>query len=398
MKIGILTGGGDAPGLNSVIYGVLLRAYRSGHQVIGLKKGWRLFSIPNDELTPEVIQKNTVELKAADHDDLHTVGGTIIYSSRTNPFKDVKKIEDPEKKEAALDALAKDMKSKFDILGIDCLIAIGGDDTCGVADLIYKRTQAQVICCPKTIDNDLNGTDYTFGFYSGAQLASDVLDNIQTTASSHQRIFVMEVMGRDAGWLTLYSGISAGSGIILLPEENFDFEKDIVEVLKKRSSAGYKYHIIACSEGAQPTKESLERDFPQSQETFKTLKKDNFGNPILAGVISQVIRNELEKRDDLKDYFAQNDCPLEVREVVIGHTMRVGTPNVFDRILGLRFGLKAAKCIEEGKFGVMVALDGDEIVTKSFEEALSAKKYVNLESDLAELRELLVNVKYESKL
>lgn len=159
-------------------------------------------------------------------------------------------------------------------MNIDALIAVGGDDTCGVAAAMYKYGGAHIVACPKTIDNDLAGTDFTFGFFSGAQLASNTLDNLTTTAHSHQRIFVVEVMGRDAGWLTLYSGLSSGADIILLPEVPFDFEHDVVDVLKKRANAGYKFHIIACSEGAYPNPESLERDFTTiSQKILKHYQK-----------------------------------------------------------------------------------------------------------------------------
>ena len=250
-RVGILTGGGDCPGLNSVIYGIMLKAYDAGVECVGILKGWKGF-----------MEIDTIPLKIAEHDDLHTVGGTILYTSRTNPFKGVTSKEER----------AKELTKKFEDLGIDALIAIGGDDTLSVADAMYRNGGAKIVGCPKTIDNDLQGTHYSFGFWSAVQLASNAMDNLTTTARSHQRVFVVEVMGRDAGFLTMYSGISAGADIILIPETPFDLENDVIEVLKKRANAGYKYHIIATSEGAYPNKDSLNRDFETiSKETIDKL-------------------------------------------------------------------------------------------------------------------------------
>jgi 6-phosphofructokinase len=386
-KVGILTGGGDAPGLNSVIYGILLKAFDANIECIGIKKGWKGF-----------MEKIIEPLNIAELDDLHTIGGTVIYTSRFNPYKAVHKISDPKEKEELIKKIAIEMASKFKNLGIDALIAIGGDDTLGVAAAMYKYANAKIIGVPKTIDNDLLGTDFTFGFWSGCQLASNTMDNLTTTARSHQRIFVVEVMGRDAGFLTMYSGISSGADIILIPETPFDFEKDIVKVLKKRAESGYKYHIIACSEGAYPNKESLERDFKTiSQETIDKLPKDVFNNPLLSNLnISKIIVDELKLRDDLKNFFEEKDAEFECRSIILGHTMRAGTPNAFDRILGLRFGLNAMKLIINENFGKMVSLKGDEIVDVPLIEG-SKKKYIKKDGDLIELRDLLVKVRYKSK-
>jgi 6-phosphofructokinase 1 len=376
-KIGILTGGGDCPGLNSVLYGIMLKAYDAGIECVGILKGWKGF-----------MENLTLQLNISEHDDLHTVGGTILYTSRTNPFKGVNSKEEK----------AKDLAKKFEELGIDALIAIGGDDTLGVADTMFKYANAKVVGCPKTIDNDLAGTHYTFGFWSAVQLASNTLDNLTTTARSHQRVFVVEVMGRDAGFLTMYSGISAGADIILIPETPFDLEMDIVHVLKNRVNAGYKYHIIATSEGAYPNMESLQRDFKTiSEETIDNLPKDTFGNPLLVKLnISQIIVDELNLRDDLKEEFQKNGVDFECRSVVLGHTMRAGTPNSFDRILGLRFGLAAMKLVLEGKFGNMVSLQGNKIKTVPLSEGVG-KKYITPENDKMELRDLLVKIRYLSK-
>ncbi|MFW9941354.1 MAG: 6-phosphofructokinase, partial [Candidatus Thorarchaeota archaeon] len=291
-RIGILTGGGDCPGLNSVLYGIMLKAYDAGVECIGILKGWKGF-----------VENQTIPLNIAEHDDLHTVGGTILYTSRTNPFKGFSSKEER----------AKELSKKFEELGIDALIAIGGDDTLGVANTMLKFGNAKVVGVPKTIDNDLQGTHYTFGFWSSTQLASDAMDNLTTTARSHQRVFIVEVMGRDAGFLTMYSGISAGADIILIPETPFDLEEDVIDVLKKRVNAGYKYHIIATSEGAYPSFESLNRDFKTiSKDTIDKLPKDVFGNPLLAKLgISQIIVDELNLRDDLKEEFQKNDIDFE---------------------------------------------------------------------------------------
>ncbi|UCC18156.1 MAG: ATP-dependent 6-phosphofructokinase, partial [Promethearchaeota archaeon] len=358
-------------------YGIMLKAYDSGVECLGILKGWKGF-----------LENLTIPLNIAEHDDLHTVGGTILYTSRTNPFKGVSSKEEK----------AKELTKKFNDLEIDALIAIGGDDTLGVADTMYKHANAKVVGVPKTIDNDLKGTHYTFGFWSSTQLASNAMDNLTTTARSHQRVFVVEIMGRDAGFLTMYSGISAGADIILIPETPFDFEKDIVDILKKRVNAGYKYHIIATSEGAYPKLESLNRDFKTiSKETIDKLPKDTFGNPLLAKLgMSQIIIDELNLRDDLKEEFQKNGVEFECRSVVLGHTMRAGTPNSFDRILGLRFGLAAMKLILEGKFGNMVSLQGNKIKTVPLSEGVG-KKYLTADNDKMELRDLLVKIRYLSK-
>ncbi len=399
MRVGILTGGGDCPGLNAVIYGALLKASQYDDvEVIGIKKGWQFFDYDNEEITDELKEKYLVDLDIGELDDLHTEGGTILYTSRTNPFKAVGKVKDEDEKDALAKKIGKEMASKFEILGIDALIAVGGDDTCGVAATMYDNAKAKVCACPKTIDNDLAGTDYTFGFFSGAQLASNALDNINTTAQSHQRIFIVEVMGRDAGWLTLYSGLSAGSDIVLLPEIPFSFKEDVVDVLKARANAGYKYHIIACSEGAYPTKESLENDFTVvSKEDLDNLPKDDFGNELLTHLnMSEKITLELKKNKELKEYFEKCDANYEVRSVVLGHTMRSGTPNVFDRVLGLRYGFHAMQYIIDGNYGKMTSLQGTKIVPVDLIEG-AQKSYVDPEGDLIQLRDAMVSVKHQSK-
>ncbi len=406
MKVGILTGGGDAPGLNAVIYGALLRAFMECYdkktcenlQVVGIKKGWMVFTLPLEEITPEIIQKFTVTLNIGDLDDLHTKGGTMIYSSRTNPYKGVENLKTEEEKITFRKKVGQDLVEKMKILGVDALITVGGDDTCGVAAAMYKYANAKVVACPKTIDNDLAGTDYTFGFLSGAQAASNSLEALSTTAYSHQRIFVVEVMGRDSGWLTLYSGLSAGCDVILLPETPFNFEKHVVDQLRKRSKAGYKYHVIVCSEGAYPTNESLEKDFKTlSQNDIDNLPKDTFGNPKLNELnMASVIERELKLRTDLKEEFMKNDCEFEIRSVVLGHTIRGGHPNVFDRILGLRFGWHAMGYVIKNEFGKMTSLQGTEIVPVDILKG-SKKKVISPNSDLVDIRNAMTSIKHKAK-
>ena len=381
--IGILTGGGDCPGLNSVIYGVLLKATDAGYKVIGIEKGWKGF-----------LENRTRELDVTLLDDLHTVGGTLIYTSRTNPYKKAKSIQDPKKREEAIKKTAEMMASQIQTLKLDALIAIGGDDTLGVAAAMYQYARANVIGVPKTIDNDLSSTDYTFGFWSAIQLASNTMDNITTTARSHQRIFIIEVMGRDAGWLTLVSGISAGTDIILIPERPFDLQNDIMKILRDRVDSGRKSHIIACSEGAIPTKESFERDFTTiSQQDIERLPKDDFGNPLLSKLnMSKVLVKELNTKDDLREYFLKKNVEYDIREVTLGHTMRAGTPNSFDRILGLRLGVQAIKLVMDNDFGKMACLNGTKIGSVLLSKG-AQKKLVPDDSDLLEVAELITKVK-----
>lgn len=399
MKVGILTGGGDAPGFNAVIYGALLRAYNEKNiEVVGIKKGWKVFTYKNEQLTPEVVARYIQILDISELDDLHTKGGTIIYTSRSNPFKPVGECKTEAEKEEKAKKIGMDLASKFKLLGIDALIAIGGDDTCGVAAAMYKNADAKVVACPKTIDNDLQGTDYTFGFFSGAQLAMNTLDNLSTTAHSHQRVFVVEIMGRDAGWLTLYSGLASGADLILLPETPFDFEEVVVKTLRNRANAGYKYHIIACSEGAYPSKESYSQfKTIDMAKAIAELPKDAFGNPQLQELnMAEKIAKELSKRKDLAEFFEKCDAEYEVRSVVLGHTMRAGDPNVFDRILGLRYGYHAMDYIVKGNFGKMTSLQGTQIVPVDIIKG-SKKKLVDPNSDLIEIRNAMTRVKHKSK-
>ena len=365
----------------------MLKAFDSNVECVGILKGWKGF-----------MENMTIPLRIEEHDDLHTVGGTFLYTSRTNPFTEIQKAKSDEEKEKLKEDISKEMATKFNDLGIDALIAIGGDDTLGVANSMFKYSNAKVVGCPKTIDNDLAGTDFTFGFWSAVQLASNTMDNLTTTARSHQRIFIVEIMGRDAGFLAMYSGISSGADIILVPETPFSLQEHVINVLKRRVNAGHKYHIIACSEGAYPSDESLKKDFKTiSKETIEQLPKDVFGNPLLNRLnISQILAKELNLREDLKEEFEKNDSNFECRGVVLGHTMRAGTPNSFDRILGLRLGLGAMKLVLNNDFGKMVSLRGTNIENVPLSEG-SKKKYIELENDEIELRNLLIKIRYKSR-
>ncbi len=402
MRVGILTGGGDAPGLNAVIYGALLRARENQNaEVIGIKKGWKVFDLPTRELTKDVIGRYTEILDVAKLDDLQVKGGTILYTTRTNPFKDVFKQTKDIDREKVKRAVAKDLTGKMKVLGLDALIAVGGDDTLGVSAAMHKHGKANVVGCPKTIDNDLQGTNFTFGFFSGAQLASNNLEALNSTAHSHQRIFVVEVMGRDAGWLTLYAGLSAGSDIILIPETPFDFETDVIDVLKKRVEAGHVHHIIACAEGCYPTMESLRNHFKTIThaqiEAILDSEPDEFGHPNLGKLkMSTIIEEELKKRDDLKKSFIQHDVEYDVRSVMLGHTMRAGQPNVFDRVIGLRFGWHAMSYVLEGNYGKMVSLQGSEIVPADLVDG-AKKKFIDPGSDLVAIRDAMVKVQVKRK-
>ncbi|OLS14800.1 MAG: phosphofructokinase [Promethearchaeota archaeon CR_4] len=390
MRVGVLTGGGDAPGLNAVIYGVLLKAFDLGHEVIGILKGWKGF-----------LNNETVPLDITRLDDLHTTGGTILYTSRTNPFEKVGAVKDPKGKEEAIRKhVRENLVPKFDLLGIDALIAIGGDDTLSVAARLAENCDKKIVGVPKTIDNDLSGTDYTFGFWSSVQLAATTLENLQTTAKSHQRIMVIEVMGRNAGWLTLMSGIASGADIILMPETRFDLQEDVINVLIKRVQNGYIHHMIAVSEGAIPTDESLKRDFKTiTKETFEKLPKDVFGNPKLAGLnFSKILADELNKNTKLKEEFKQNNVDLEVRDFVLGHSMRAGAPIAFDRILGLRFGVRAMELVHEGKTGIVVSLRGTNIETCTLTEAAKQRTVdQKVVPDLYELKRLVTATKHVAK-
>lgn len=336
MRIGILTGGGDCPGLNAVIRAVVKRAVLKGHEVYGLKKGWRgLLNKDYEKLTLDSISGI-----------LHK-GGTILGSSRTNVYKE-------ENGEAVA-------KRSMEEMGLDALVAIGGEDTLGVASKLYKAG-VNVVGVPKTIDNDLNATDYTFGFDTAVNIATEAIDRLHTTAESHNRVIVVEVMGRHAGWIALHSGIAGGADIILIPEKPFDIE-EVCQSLKNRHARGKSFSIVCIAEGAKiKTEEATDKD---GSFVLSSLKKDSFGHVALGG-IGNIIAEEIEKRTG-----------FETRATILGHIQRGGTPSAFDRVLGTRFGVFAADLVDKGEFGKMASLQGKDIVSVNIEDAVGVLKTVD---------------------
>ncbi|MCD4708294.1 MAG: 6-phosphofructokinase [Candidatus Sabulitectum sp.] len=332
MHFGILTGGGDAPGLNAVIRGVVVRAESGGHRVTGFLRGWK-----------GAIENTTVSLDREAVRDIHTLGGTILFSSRTNP----RKIEN------GLEKIKKTLKENE----IDVLIALGGEDTLGVADSLGEMG-VFVIGVPKTIDNDLSATDYTFGFDSAINNVMEAIDKLKTTAKSHERIMVVEIMGRHAGWMALYGGMAGGAHVILTPEKEFDTD-EVCALLKNRYNQGRRYALVAVAEGAIDP--GLARHVYHSAET------DSFGHVQLGtGIgIGEVLKNEIEDRTG-----------LETRHVVLGHVQRGGSPSAFDRVLGTRLGVKAVEIGESGENRKMAALRGTEIVAADLAEAVGTLKTV----------------------
>ena len=330
-QIAVLTGGGDAPGLNAVIRGIVFKAKSLGYDVLGVKDGWKGLVDCDGDCTA------TLDLDAVH--DIHMLGGTIIHTSRTNPYN--------------VEGGAEKVKESLKRLKCDFLIAIGGEDTLGVANKLHKDG-VKVVGVPKTIDNDLSETDYTFGFNSAITRATEYIQNLHTTAKSHHRIILVEVMGRHAGWMTLEAGMAGGASAILLPEEEFDVN-EIVKIIEAREKKGKQYAIIAVSEGAKPKK---------GQMKLQTGKKDDFGNVRLGG-IAQQLAGELEDKTG-----------KECRHVVLGHLQRAGEPTVFDRVLGTRLGIHAAEMIDNKEFGKMASLQGTEMVSVALSKAVGTLKTV----------------------
>lgn len=333
MKVGILTGGGDCPGLNAVIRAVARRSFERGDEVIGVREGWR--GLVEPELTT---------LTRREISGLLPRGGTILGTSRTNPYKE----------EGAVERVLQNFAEH----GLGALVAIGGEDTLGVAARLYAEHQFPVVGVPKTIDNDLSATDYTFGFDTAVTIATEAIDRLHTTAESHNRVMVVEVMGRHTGWIAVMSGIAGGADVILIPEQPITVENACSE-LQKRHSRGKDFSIVVVSEGYKLTYASgEEREVTQAQDL------DAFGHVRLGGVGDQLAR-EIEQRTG-----------FETRVTVLGHVQRGGSPTARDRVLATRYGLKAADLVHEGDFGKMAALSGDAIVAVSLEEATRELKTV----------------------
>ena len=312
--------------MNATIRGLVARAEEYGFEVVGIERGWK-----------GLLEGRARKLAYDDVEDLVGVGGTVILTSRTNPFK----------VEGGPEKVVQNIKK----LGLDCLVAIGGNDTLGVADKLSKMG-VKVVGVPKTMDNDLSSTDFTFGFDSAVNVAMESIDRVKTTGKSHERVIVVEVMGRDAGWVAAYAGIACGAHVVLIPEKPFEIA-EVCETLKKRNAMGETFSLVVVAEGAGP-KGTAER-------STKGAAVDAFGNPILGGV-GQSVAQEIEKRTG-----------LETREVVLGHVVRGGPPSAYDRVLATRFGVSAADLVKKGNFGMMVALKGNKVVPVKIGGALAQK-------------------------
>ena len=331
-RIGVITGGGDCPGLNPVIRAVVRKGLNEGYEIVGVKNGWK-----------GLIESDVINLTLDTVSGILPKGGTILGTSRTNPYK----------KEGDLQRL----KDNYKKIGLDALIVVGGEDTLGVAVKLMKDGITNIVGVPKTIDNDLSATDYTFGFDTAVNTAMECIDKLHTTAESHHRIIVVEVMGRHAGWIAIESGIAGGADVILIPELPIDIE-EVCLLIKKRHQRGKTFSIIVVAEGAQ---------FKDGTFVTQEENKDAFGHIRLGG-IGDFLAGEIEQRTG-----------YETRVSVLGHIQRGGTPTAFDRVLGTRFGVKAVELVKNKKFGKMVALSGNKITDVPMEEAVRALKTVDME-------------------
>ena len=332
MRIGVLTGGGDCPGLNAVIRGVVRKAIvQYGWEVYGIKNGWGGF-----------LSQHFENLDLERVSGILPKGGTILGASRTNPFK----------QSGGPELIIENAKK----MGIDATIAIGGEDTIGVAHRLFKMGM-QTVGVPKTIDNDLAGTDYTFGFDTAINIATEAIDRLHTTAESHHRVIVVEVMGRHTGWIAVFAGLAGGADVILIPEKPFEIDV-VCEMITKRQKRGKSFSIIVVAEGA---KFLTEGDLDGSL-IVQDAQVDEFGHVRLGG-IGNVLGREIERRTG-----------FETRVSVLGYVQRGGTPTATDRVLATRFGVKACELVEKGEFGRMVALRGNKVISVGMEEALQLKK------------------------
>ena len=328
VKVGVLTGGGDCPGLNAVIRAVARRSFSHGHEVVGVREGWRgLVDGRFEPLGPREVS------------GLLPRGGTILGTSRTNPYK--------------LEGGVEDVRANFEREGLDALVAIGGEDTLGVAASLFAELEFPVVGVPKTIDNDLSGTDYTFGFDTAVSICTEAIDRLHTTAESHNRVMVLEVMGRHTGWIAVMSGIAGGADVILIPEHPVSIE-DACKEIRHRHDRGKDFSIVVVSEGYE-----LEGLADEGE-------KDDFGHVRLSERgVGDRLAQEIEARTG-----------FETRVTVLGHVQRGGSPTPRDRVLATRYGLKAADLVHQGRFGLMAALRGDRILDVSLEEATAELKTV----------------------
>jgi ATP-dependent phosphofructokinase / diphosphate-dependent phosphofructokinase len=329
MRVGVLTGGGDCPGLNAVIRAIVRRGVEQmGHEFVGYRDGWR------GPLEGESGPLGVPEVRG-----ILPRGGTILGSSRTNPFAT----------EGGSERIAANLESA----GVEALIAIGGEDTLGAASRLHEEAGIPVVGVPKTIDNDLSATDYTFGFDTAVNIAMEAIDRLHTTADSHHRVLIVEVMGRHAGWIAFHAGLAGGANLILIPEQPFDIER-VCELVGRRYAAHFA-PIVVVAEGARP-----QGGMPEVSGEGT----DAFGHTRLGG-IAHWLEGEIEERTG-----------KETRATVLGHVQRGGTPTAFDRVLATRFGLHAIEAVDEGAWGEMTALRGTDIVRVPLSEATAALKTV----------------------
>jgi ATP-dependent phosphofructokinase / diphosphate-dependent phosphofructokinase len=332
MRIGLLTGGGDCPGLNAVIRAVVRKGIDVyGDEIIGFRDGWR-----------GVLEDNSEPLTIESTRGILPRGGTILHSSRTNPYK--------------RDDGVETVRATFEKHRLDGMIAIGGEDTLGVAHRL-NEDGLHVIGVPKTIDNDLGATDVTFGFDTALYVACEAIDRLHTTAESHNRILVVEVMGRHAGWIALHSGVAGGADVILIPEMPFDID-EVCRLIRRRHERGRYFSIVVAAEGAVPKEGTM---------SLTAGELDEFGHPRLGG-IGHRLEQEIEKRTG-----------YETRATVLGHVQRGGTPTPFDRVLATRFGLTAIDAAHDGAWGMMTALRSTEIKLVPLSEAVAKLRTVPLE-------------------
>jgi 6-phosphofructokinase 1 len=329
--IGVLTGGGDCPGLNAVIRAIVRKGVNvHDHQLVGFRYGWA-----------GVLADDAIPLDGSNTRGILHRGGTILGTSRTNPYKE--------------EGGAEKVKRTLATRGVDVLIPIGGEDTLGVARRLSDEG-VNVVGVPKTIDNDLNGTDFTFGFQTAVQIATDAIDRLHTTAESHNRVIVVEVMGRHAGWIAAYSGLAGGADVILVPEKPFDIE-EVCDALRRRHARGRTFSIVVVSEGAMPA--------GGDGASTSGVTVDAFGHARLGGIAVQ-LEGQIEERTG-----------YETRMTILGHVQRGGTPTAYDRVLATRFGVAAVDAVSAGQTGKMVALSGTEIVLQGLEEAVAAPKLLS---------------------
>jgi ATP-dependent phosphofructokinase / diphosphate-dependent phosphofructokinase len=357
VRIAISTGGGDAPGLNAVIRSVVLSAHTRGWRTYGIQRGYEGLLTFNG-----VVPLGPAQVRGITH-----LGGTILgTTNRGNPFRYVTR--DAEGNEHESDR-SDDLVGAFQASGFDALVSIGGDGSLQISHQLWRKG-LPVVCVPKTIDNDVSGTQRTFGFDTAVSTATEALDKLHSTAESHDRVMVVELMGRYAGWIALYSGLSGSADVILLPEIPFDMEK-VCEKIRSREAAGRRFSIVVVAEGASPRDGAIELVERRGMGTVDRL----------GGIGSKVAR------------YIEHRTGKETRTLVLGHLQRGGSPTTYDRLLALRFGAAAVRAIADGAFGTMVGLNGQDITRVPLDEVVGKAKNVPLDSDtICTARELGISL------